>query len=89
MTINTIKLRSEDLDQGGVLRQKLLQGTISLDEAYELERILENEKLVALEEGNFRVLAAINYFLDRLDKFLSKHSKKRRLKLLINKVSNA
>jgi hypothetical protein len=89
MTLNTIRLRPEDLDQGMALRQKLLDGTITIQEAYELERILENERHAAIQEGNIHVLAAINYFLDRLDVFLSKHNKKRRLNLLIHKVSNA
>jgi hypothetical protein len=88
MTLNTIKLRPEDLDQGRALRQKLLDGTIKLEDAYELERILENERHAAIREGNIHVLAAINYFLDRLDTFLSKHGKKRRLQITPFKVSN-
>lgn len=89
MTLNTIKLSPEDLDQGEVLRQKLLDGTITVQKAYELERILENERHAAIQEGNLHVLAAINYFLNRLEDFLSKHDKKRRLNLKIHKVSNA
>jgi hypothetical protein len=88
MTLNTIKLRPEDLDKGRALRQKLLDGTIKLEDAYELEGILENERHVAIREGNIHVLAAINYFLDRLDTYLSKHNKKRRLSVIPFKVSN-
>ena len=88
MTLNTIKLRPEDLDQGRALRQELLKGTISVEDAYELERILENERYVAIQEGNIHVLAAINYFLNRLDTFLSKHGKKRRLQVIPFKVAN-
>jgi hypothetical protein len=88
MTLNTVPLRPEDLDQGRVLRQKLLGGTIKLHEVFELERILENERYVAIREGNLHVLAAIYYFLDRLEAFLSKHNKKRRLQIIPFKVSN-
>ena len=88
MTLNTIRLSPEDLDQGRVLRQKLLDGTIELNDAYELERILENERHAAVHEGNLHVLATINYFLDRLDTFLSKHGRKRRLDVKQFKVSN-
>ena len=88
MTLNTIRLRPEDLDQGGVLRQKLLDSTITIPQAYELERILENERHAAIQEGNLHVLAAINYFLNRLEAFLSKHNKKRRLQIIPPKVSN-
>lgn len=84
MTLNTIKLSPEDLDQGRILRQRLLQGTLSLEDACELERILENERYVAIREGNIHVLAAINYFLNRLDAFLSKSNKTRRLPLMIS-----
>lgn len=86
--MSTIRLTPEDLDQGTILRQKLLDGTITMQKAYELERILENERHAAIQEGNLHVLAAINYFLDRLDTFLSKHNKKRRLQIIPFKVSN-
>jgi hypothetical protein len=88
MTLNTIPLRPEDLDQGRVLRQKLLDGTIKVEDAYKLETILENERHAAIREGNLHVLAAINYFLNRLEAFLAKHVKKRRLHIIPFKVSN-
>ena len=89
MSLNTIPpLRPEDFDQGRVLRQKLLDGTIEIGEAYELERILENERHAAIREGNLHVLAAINYFLNRLETFLAKCNKKRRLQMIPFKVSN-
>jgi hypothetical protein len=49
-------------------------------EAYELERILENERHMAINEGNVNVLASIHYFLRRLEIILAKHGRKRRLK---------
>lgn len=89
MTISTIPpLRPEDFDQGRVLRQRLLDDTITLEDAYELERILENEKHAAIQEGNIHVLAAINYFLNQLEIFLTKHNKKRRLQTGVPKFAN-
>jgi hypothetical protein len=89
MSLNTIPpLRPEDFDHGRVLRQRLLDGTITVGQAYELERILENERHAAIREGNLHVLAAINYFLNRLEAFLARHNKKRRLSIIPFKVSN-
>ncbi|HEY1248417.1 MAG TPA: hypothetical protein VGE97_05480 [Nitrososphaera sp.] len=89
MTSNTIpSLSPEDFDQGRVLRQRLLNETITLEEAYELERILENERHASIQDGNLHVLAAINYFLNRLETFLAKNNKKRRLQTGVPKLSN-
>jgi hypothetical protein len=88
MSLNTIRIPPEDLRHSKVLRRKLLNGSITVREAYELERILENERHMAINEGNVNVLASIHYFLRRLEIFLAKHGKKRRLKLGPIKPSN-
>lgn len=88
MSLNTVPIRPEDWDRSKILRKELLDGTISINDAYELERILENEKNVAYKEGNIDILAAINYFQNLLDNFLAKHNKKRRLQIIPFKISN-
>jgi hypothetical protein len=74
---NTVPLKPEDFNRGPILRRKLLDGTIDTNEASDLEKILENEKYMAINEGNMEILAAVNYFLNLLANTFPKKSTRR------------
>jgi hypothetical protein len=87
MGYNTIPLKPEDFNRGQVLRRKLLDGTIDTKGASDLENILENEKYMAIMEGNVEILAAVNYFLNLLHNAFPKYKKKRKWAFRIANVS--
>jgi DNA-directed RNA polymerase subunit F len=63
---NTIPLRLEDIDRRGYLYQKFKTGNIRPEEIVELRQILENERYLAISEGNLQILFSITTILKKI-----------------------
>jgi len=63
---NTIPLRLEDIDRRGYLYQKFKTGNIRPEEIVELRQILENERYLAISEGNLQILFSITTILEKI-----------------------
>lgn len=72
MSYNTIRLRPEDIDRRGHLYQKYKIGDIKPEELTELRRILENERYLAITEGNVQILFSTTAMLERIDGYMKK-----------------
>jgi hypothetical protein len=70
MSYNTIKLRPEDLDRRPAFYNKFVHGSIKPEELRELKRILENERYLAIEEGNLSVLFSTTAMLDKISYYM-------------------
>jgi hypothetical protein len=70
MDYNTIPLRRKDIDRRPYLYDKFVHGNISPDEIVELRRILENEKYLALREGNMFIFYSIASMLNAVDEYV-------------------
>ena len=63
---NTIPLHLEDIDRRGYLYQKFKTGNIRPEEIVELRQILENERYLAISEGNLQILFSITTILKKI-----------------------
>jgi hypothetical protein len=69
---NTIPLRIEDIDRRGYLYQKFKTGTKKPEEIVDLRQILENERYLAISEGNLQILFSITTILEKIDNYITK-----------------
>jgi hypothetical protein len=72
MSYNTIPLRPEDIDRRGRLYQKLKSGDIQPAEVIDLRQILENERYLAITEGNIQILFSITSLIKEIDEYMKK-----------------
>lgn len=72
MSINTIKLTEDDVNRRQKLTKLFIDGKITPDQARELKQILENERYMAMEDGDFNALYSILSWIKEVDYFLTK-----------------
>ncbi len=72
MSINTIKLTENDVNRRQYLSKLFIERKITPDQARELRQILENERYMAIEDGNLQVLYSILSWIKAVDDFLTK-----------------
>jgi hypothetical protein len=72
MSINTIKLTEDDVNRRQYLSKLFIEGKITLDQAKELRQILENERYMAIEDGNLQALYSMLTWIKAIDDFLTK-----------------
>jgi hypothetical protein len=70
LSYNTIPLRPEDLERRPALYNKFVHGKINYEELRELKRILENERYLAIQEGNISILYSTTMMLEAIDKYM-------------------
>jgi hypothetical protein len=69
---NTIRLRPEDIDRRRYLSQLLESGMITPEQVAELRQILENERYLAIMEGNTDIMFSITLILEKIDDYMKK-----------------
>jgi hypothetical protein len=74
MSYNTIPLRREDLDRRDKLYQKFKTGSIEPEEIVELKQILENERYIAMGEGDIPIVLSITTILAEINEYTEKES---------------
>jgi hypothetical protein len=72
MSYNTIPLRREDLDRRPALYKKFLHGIIKPEEVVELKQILENERYIAIGEGDIPVVLSITTIISDINEYMEK-----------------
>lgn len=72
MSINTIKLTEDDVNNRQKLTRLFVERKITPDQAKELKQILENERYMAIEDGDFNALYSILSWIKTVDDFLTK-----------------
>ena len=70
MSYNTIPLRPEDLNRRERLYQKYKTGVIKPDEIVDLKQILENERYLAITEGNIPIIMSITAILTDINDYI-------------------
>jgi len=69
---NTIRLTEDDINRRQYLSKLFIDGKITRDQARELKQVLENEKYMAIEDGNLQALYSILGWIKATDDFLVK-----------------
>lgn len=72
MSINTIKLTEDDVNRRQKLTKLFIEHKITPDQAKELKQILENERYMAIEDGDLQALYSILSWIKAVDDFLIK-----------------
>jgi DNA-directed RNA polymerase subunit F len=68
--MTAIALKIEDIDRRRLLWQKFKIGNIKPEEVAELRQILENERYLAITEGNVDILFAITTMIENIDVYM-------------------
>lgn len=71
-SINTIKLTEDDVNRRQYLSKLFIERKITPDQARELRHILENERYMAIEDGNLQALYSILSWIRAVEDFLTK-----------------
>jgi hypothetical protein len=85
VSINTIRLTQDVVNSRQRLTKSFIKGTITEAEARQLRRIFENERQMAIGDGNSRAVYSIQSWIVAVDDFLSL---KRNIFISKIKVSN-
>jgi len=72
MSSNTIRLTEDDINRRQYLSRLFIERKITPDQARELKQILENERYMAIEDGNLQALYSILDWIRTVDDFLTK-----------------
>jgi hypothetical protein len=73
MSINTIKLTEDDVNRRQYLTRLFIERKIKPHQARELRQVLENERYMAIEDGDFQALYSILSWIKAVDDFLTKN----------------
>jgi uncharacterized protein YaiL (DUF2058 family) len=68
--MTAIALTLEEIDRRRVLWQKFKTGNIKPEEVAELRQILENERLIAISDGNIDILFTITTMIKNIDDYM-------------------
>jgi hypothetical protein len=72
MSLNTLRLTEDDINRRQYLTKLFIERRITLDQARELRQILENERYMAIEDGDLQALYSILSWIKAVDDFLTK-----------------
>ena len=72
MSYNTIPLQPKDFDRRDRLYQKFKTGIIKPEEVVELKQILENERYIAMGEGDILVVLSITTILTEINEYMER-----------------
>ena len=72
MSINTIKLTEDDVNRRQYLSKLFIESKITPSQARELRQVLENERYMAIEDGDLQALYSILSWIKAVDDFLIK-----------------
>jgi uncharacterized protein YaiL (DUF2058 family) len=68
--MTAIALTLEEIDRRRVLWQKFKTGNIKPEEVAELRQILENERFIAISDGNIDILFTITTMIKNIDDYM-------------------